>query len=63
MWTILKVFINLLQYCFCFIFWFFGREAYGILAPQLGVESEPPALESILLTHWTTRAVPLMTFC
>ena len=27
-----KVF-NLLQYCFCFMFWFFDHEACGILAP------------------------------
>ena len=58
-----KSFLNLLQYCFCFIFWFFGHEAYGILAPQLGIESKPPVLEGTVLTHWTTRAVPVMTFC
>ena len=30
----LKSLLNLLQYCFCFfMFWFFGREACGILAP------------------------------
>ena len=55
----LKSFLNLLQYCFCFMFWFFGHKAYGILAPQLGIESEPPALEGQVLTHWT----PVMTFC
>ena len=58
-----KSFLNLLQYCFCFIFWFFGHEAYGILEPQLGIESERPALEGIVLTHWPTREVPAMTFC
>ena len=30
----LKSLLNLLQYCFCFMFWFFGHEACGILAPQ-----------------------------
>ena len=25
MWTILKSLLNLLQYCFCFLFWFFGH--------------------------------------
>ena len=33
-WTIfLKSLLNLLYYCFCFMFLFFGPEAYGILAP------------------------------
>ena len=27
------------------MFWFFGRKACGILAPQLGIEPAPPALE------------------
>ena len=36
--------------CFFFVFFFvffllFDHEAYGILAPQLGMESAPPALE------------------
>ena len=30
----LKSLLNLLQYCFCFMFWFFGHEARGLLAPQ-----------------------------
>ena len=46
----LKSLLNLLQYCFCFVFWFFGREACGILAPQSGVEPAPPALEGEVLT-------------
>ena len=29
----LKSLLNFLQYRFCFMFWFFGRRAYGILAP------------------------------
>ena len=28
-------FINLLQYCFCFMFWFLGSKTYRVLAPQL----------------------------
>ena len=32
------------------MFWFFGREAYGILAPQPGIEPTPPALEGEVLT-------------
>ena len=38
-----KFLLNFLQYYFCFIFWFFGQEACGILAPQPGIK--PPALE------------------
>ena len=36
MWTIFKV-LNLLQYCFCLL-WFFGREACGILAAWPGID-------------------------
>ena len=32
------------------MFWFFGHEACGILAPQPGIEPAPPALESEILT-------------
>ena len=38
MWTILKSLLNLLQYCFCFLFWCFGHETCEILAPQSGIE-------------------------
>ena len=38
MWSIFKVFLNLLQYCFCFMFWFSGHEACGILAPKPGIK-------------------------
>ena len=47
---LLKSLFNLLQYCFCFMFWFFGREACGILAPRPGIEPAPPALEGEVLT-------------
>ena len=32
------------------MFWFFGREACGILAPRPGIELAPPALEGEDLT-------------
>ena len=32
------------------MFWIFGREAYGISAPQPGIEPAPPALEGEVLT-------------
>ena len=51
MWGIfLKSLLNLLQYCFCFMFWFYGQEACGILAAQPGTEPLPSALESKVLT-------------
>ena len=40
-WPYLKSFLNL-QYCFCCIFWVFGHGAYGILAPQPGIEPISP---------------------
>ena len=41
--------------CFAFqllfyVFWFFGREACGILAPRPGIEATPLALEGEVLT-------------
>ena len=32
------------------MFWFFGHEACGILAPRPGIEPAPPALEGKVLT-------------
>ena len=33
MWTIFKVFIEFVKYCFSFMFWFFDGKACVILAP------------------------------
>ena len=46
----LKSLLNLLQYCFYFMFWLFGHQACGILAPRPGIEPSPPALEGEVLT-------------
>ena len=46
----LKSLLNLLQYCFCFMFQFFGHKACGILAPSPGIEPTSPALKSEVLT-------------
>ena len=40
-----------------FFFWP-HHAACEILAPQPGIEPEPPALEVQSLNHWTTREVP-----
>ena len=45
-----KVFIELITYCFCFMFWVFGPKACGNLAPQTGIKPAPPALEGEVLT-------------
>ena len=46
----LKSLLNMLQCCFCFMFWFFGHKACGILAPQPGIKPTPPTLEGKVLT-------------
>ena len=51
MWAIFKVFIKFVTILLLFyVFWFFGHEAYGILAPRPGNEPTPPALEGEVLT-------------
>ena len=48
----------MLQYCFCFMFWFFSCKACGILAPQPGIKPVPPPLDCKV--HWTAREVPTL---
>ena len=62
---LLKALLNLLQYCFCFMFqfWvfffsFFCCEACGILAPWAGIKSIPLCVGRRSLNHWTTEEVP-----
>ena len=51
-WTISKVFTEFfLQYGFCFIFYFFGLGACGILA------THPPCTGRWSLNHWTIRDI------
>ena len=38
--------------------WFSGHEAYGILAPQPGIEPTPSALEGEILTTGPPGEVP-----
>ena len=42
--------LNLLQYCFCFMLWFFGPKACGIPGPQLGIKPIPSASEGEVFT-------------
>ena len=50
MCSFLKSLPHLLQYCFCFMFWFCVQEACGVLYPCPGIKPAPPALESKVLT-------------
>ena len=58
MWTIFKVFIEFVTKLLCFMFWFFGCKACGILAPRPGIEPASPALESEVLTPGPPRKSP-----
>ena len=51
MWMIFKGFTQFVTILLLFVmFWLFGCETCGILAPQPGIESAPPALEGKVLT-------------
>ena len=52
-----KSLLNLLQYCFCFPFWFFGRKACGILVPDQGLNTHPWHWK---VNQWTSREDPLL---
>ena len=45
-----KSLLSLLQYCFCFMFWFLGHEVCGNLTPWPGIKPTPLALEGEALT-------------
>ena len=44
------------------MFWFFGHKIYGILVPQLGIESASPAVEGEVLTTGPPGKVPILAF-
>ena len=51
MWTIFNVFIKFITILtLLFMFWFFGHEAFWILAPRPGMQPIPAALEGGVLT-------------
>ena len=52
---VFKSLLNLLPYCFCFMFWIFGHETRGILAPGPGIEPTSPALEGTAPTTGLPR--------
>ena len=49
--------LNLLQYGFCFMFWFFGHEACGVLVLPSGIEHCTFCIGRSL-QDWTAREVP-----
>ena len=50
--------LNVLQYYFCFMFWFFGQETCGFLAFRSGTEPTVPALEGeVFTTRQTGRSL------
>ena len=48
MWPILKSLLNLLQYCFCSMFWLFGHEACGSQLTDQGL--------NLHLLHWKAKS-------
>ena len=57
-----KSILNSLQCCFYFMLWFFGPQAYGIIALRPGIEPNPPALEGEVLNHRTSRELRYIFF-
>ena len=63
MWTVFEVFLlNLFQFCFYFLFWFFGHEACGILVSWAGMEPAAPALKGEFLTTGPPVKSPVILF-
>ena len=59
----LKSLLNLLQYLFCFVFQFLGREACRILTPRSEVKPSAPALEgAVSSTGPPGRSPPVELF-
>ena len=57
----LKSLLNLLQYWFCFMFWFLGCKARGILPPWPEIQHTPPALEGkVLSTGLPGKSLPVL---
>ena len=55
----LKSLLNLLHYCFRFMFWVSGHVASGILVSQPAIEPVSPAFAVWSLNHWTAWKFPI----
>ena len=60
-WTIFKVFIEFVKYCFSFMFCFFGPEGCGILAAPPGIKPTACCIGRWSLNHLTAREVLRIT--
>ena len=54
----LKSLLNLPQYCFCFMFWFFWPRGLWHLSSLTRDWTHTPCIWRWSLNHWTTREVP-----
>ena len=54
---IFKSLLNLLQFCFCFTFWFFGPRGILDRRSPTRVWTHSPLIERRSLNHWTAREV------
>ena len=54
----LKSLLNLLQYCFCFMFWFFWPWDMWDLSSLTRDQTHTPCIRRQSLNHWTAREVP-----
>ena len=55
-WTILKLLLDSLQYCFCLMFWFNGCETWDFTSPTRDW-TYTPCIRRLSPNHWTTREV------
>ena len=53
-----KSLLNLLQYCFSFVFWFFGCKSCGIFSSLARDQTPTTCIGRQSLINWTTRGVP-----
>ena len=60
--SLLNCLLLLLQYCFCFMLWFFGHEAGGDLSSSTRDQTCNLCIGRRSLNHWTTREVPISAF-
>ena len=54
----LKSLLNLLQYCFCFMFWFFGLQGMWNLRSLIRDWTWTPCIGRWTPNHWTSREIP-----
>ena len=59
---VLKSLLNLLQYCFCFMFWFFGREVQCNFSSLTRGSALTLYVRGRSLNHRTAREVPGASF-